>query len=209
MIQGRFRMELNYLYKIFNNIFFKNLCAFNYLFNFFYIKRGFYNNVFIKRSCISDTINFLNLSSLYNFKVGVDLTCVDFYYKAQRFKLNINLLSIFYQKRLFVNTSLREKAETVGSLSYIFPSFCWAEREVWDMFGIFFLNNTNLRRILTDYGFKGYHLRKDFPLTGFVELFFSTSFSEIFYRPVQLSQELRFFNFSSTWTDDSIISDNI
>jgi len=131
------------------------------LFNFFYIKRDFYNNVFVEKNCIFDIGLFLNLSSLYNFKIGVDLTCVDFYYKICRFKLNINLLSIFYKKKLFINTSLKEKNETVGSLSYIFSSFCWAEREAWDMFGVFFLNNNNLRRILTDYGFKGYPLRKD------------------------------------------------
>lgn len=191
-------MKLNYLYKTFDNIFFKNLydtCSF---FNFFYIKRDFYNNIFIEKNYIFNTSLLLNLNSLCNFKIGVDLTCVDFYYKICRFKLSINMLSIFYKKKIFINTSLKEKGETVASLSGVFPSFCWAERETWDMFGIFFLNNSNLRRILTDYGFKGYPLRKDFPLTGFIELFFSTSFSEIFYRPVQLSQELRFFNFSST-----------
>ena len=202
-------MKLNSLYRGFTNIFFKNFYeAFN-LFDFFYIKRDFYNNIFLKKNTIINAGSILNFSSLFVFKIGVDLTCVDFYYKIRRFKLNINLLSVFYKKRLFINTSLKEKSESVASLSNIFSSFCWAEREAWDMFGVFFLNNNNLRRILTDYGFKGYPLRKDFPLTGFVELFFSTSFSEIFYRPVQLSQELRFFNFSSTWTDTSLVSDNI
>lgn len=191
-------MKLNFLYKSFVNIFFKNFYEVFNIFDFFYIKRDFYNNIFLKKNNIISIGSILNLSSLFCFKVGVDLTCVDFYYKIRRFKLNINLLSIFYKKRFFVNTSLKEKSESVASLSNIFSSFCWAEREAWDMFGVFFLNNNNLRRILTDYGFKGYPLRKDFPLTGFVELFFSTSFSEIFYRPVQLSQELRFFNFSST-----------
>lgn len=202
-------MKLNYLYKIFYNMFFKNLYDVHHLFNFFYIKKDFYNNIFIEKSRILDIVYFLNLNSLYNFKIGIDLTCVDFYYKSCRFKLNMNFLSTFYKKKLFLNTAIKEKSEIIGSLSLIFSSFCWAEREVWDMFGIFFFNNSNLRRILTDYGFKGYPLRKDFPLTGFVELFFSTSFSEIFYRPVQLSQELRFFNFSSTWTDDSVMSDGV
>lgn len=202
-------MKLNYLYITFDNLFFKNLYNMYHLFNFFYVKREFYNNIFIEKNNVSGTGLFLNLNSLHSFKVGVDLTCIDFYYKICRFKLSANLLSIFYKKKVFINTFLKEKNENLCSLSNIFLSFCWAEREVWDMFGVFFLNNNNLRRILTDYGFKGYPLRKDFPLTGFIELFFSTSFSEIFYRPVQLSQELRFFNFSSTWTDDSMVSDNI
>lgn len=202
-------MKLNYLYKTFNSIFFKNLFNTPLLLNFFYSKRDFYTNLFIKKNFISDTVYFLNLNSLYNFKVGADLSCIDFYYKISRFKLSINVLSIFYRKRAFINVALEEQNACVASLSNVFSSFYWAEREVWDMFGIFFLNNNNLRRILTDYGFKGYPLRKDFPLTGYIELFFSNSLSEIFYRPVRLSQELRFFNFSSTWTDDSILSDNV
>lgn len=117
-------MKLNYLYKVFNNTFFKNLYNTYSLFNFFYIKRDFYNNIFIKKDCVFDTSLFFSLSSLYNFKVGTDLACVDFYYKICRFKLSINLLSVFYKKKLFINASLKEKNETVSSLSGIFSSFC-------------------------------------------------------------------------------------
>lgn len=203
-------MELNYLYKVFSGIFFKNLfSAAPFLFNFFYSKKDFYNNLFIKKFFIFDAISFLSLNLLCNFKVGVDLSCVDFYYKINRFKMSANTLSLFYKKRMFINATIEERGEYAPSLSGIFSSFCWAEREIWDMFGIFFLNNNNLRRILTDYGFKGYPLRKDFPLTGFIELFFNSSLGEILYRPVRLSQELRFFNFSSTWADDGMVSDNI
>ena len=117
-------MKLNYLYITFDNLFFKNLRNVYYLFNFFYVKRDFYNNIFVEKSSVFDVGLFLNLNSLYSFKVGIDLTCIDFYYKICRFKLSANFLSIFYKKKIFINTPLKEKDESVCSLSNIFLSFC-------------------------------------------------------------------------------------
>lgn len=92
--------------------------------------------------------------------------------------------------------------EFVASLIKIYKASDWAEREVWDLYGVRFLNHTDLRRILTDYGFKGFPFRKDFPLTGYIELRYDDQKGDIVYEPVELAQEMRFFNFASGWETD-------
>ena len=138
-------------------------------------------------------MNVLRLSLLYNFKVLYDILIIDNLY-LNKFKIIYSLLNVNENLRLFVYAIIDRVGSSINSLNMIFKSSGWLEREAWDMFGLFFLNNCDLRKILTDYGFRGYPLKKDFPLSGFIELFFEDSASELIYRPIRLVQELRFFN---------------
>lgn len=166
------------------------------------IKFKYFNNLLVNFYEVYFVLLFLSKNSILNYKCGIDFTAIDFYYKTRRFKLVYILLNLLSNKRLDV-ISYSYNNNFISSVSSIYKSFNWSEREVWDLFGIFFINNCGLRRILNDYGFKGYPLRKDFPLTGFIELYFNNNILDVCYRPVQLSQELRFFNFSSCWDDNS------
>lgn len=146
----------------------------------------------------------------------IDSTALDFAEKRFRFnliyffrKIVINFLfntGIFFKPYEFtqsfflaVETSVSE-LDMVPSISLIFPASNWAEREMWDLYGIFFSNHPDLRRILTDYGFQGHPFRKDFPLTGYVELRYDSSKQRVVYEPVQLAQEFRLFDFVSPWS---------
>ena len=144
---------------------------------------------------------FLKNSSLFQLSQLCDISVLDFLKPIFRFKLIYNFQSIILNIRLFIIYFIPEKIFSF-TLRGLFRSSEWLEREVWDMFGIPFEDNYNLRRILTDYGFKGFPLRKDFPLTGYIELRYNDDLSLISYEPVELSQELRFFNFSSGWERD-------
>ena len=146
-------------------------------------------------------------------KYFIDSTAMDFPEKPNRFNivaiLRKNTLSIFGRNffslkpfefnqpwLFFVETSVSE-LESVESLSTLFPSAVWPEREIWDLYGIYFSNHPDLRRILTDYGFQGHPFRKDFPLSGYIELRYDTSKQRVVYEPVQLTQEYRLFDFVS------------
>ena len=132
------------------------------------------------------------------FKVLIDVTAVDFPSRALRFEIVYNLLSVSYNARIRIKTCLDETT-SIASITELYSSAGWWEREVWDMFGIFFSNHPDLRRILTDYGFKGHPLRKDFPLTGFVEVRYDDSEKRVINEPVEITQEFRYFDFSSPW----------
>jgi NADH/F420H2 dehydrogenase subunit C len=136
----------------------------------------------------------LRNNSLIQLKVLNDVCVIDYPEKVDRFELNYNLSSIKYNFRLFIKSYTSAYAP---SLSNIFNSANWIERECWDMFGIFFTNHPDLRRILTDYGFDGFPLRKDFPLTGYIEIRYDDEKANIVYEPLELSQEYRLFNFTS------------
>ena len=125
----------------------------------------------------------------------IDLCAIDFLFKRKRFSLVYNLISIFYNQRVFVKTQTNFN-EKVKTLTSVFKSANWLEREAFDMFGIYFENHVDLRRILTDYGFEGNPLRKDFPLSGFTELYYDTSAKKILCKPVQFAQNFRFFSFN-------------
>lgn len=127
-----------------------------------------------------------------------DLTAVDYPSRSKRFELVYQLLSVRLNQRLRLVASVAD-GEIVPSVSHIFSSAIWAEREVWDMFGIFFRGHGDLRRLLTDYGFEGHPLRKDFPLTGTVETRYDDSEKRVVYEPVSLTQEFRDFDFMSPW----------
>ena len=127
-----------------------------------------------------------------------DMTAVDWPERPARFDLVWQLLSVRYNQRVRLIAEV-EEGEIVPSSVPIFASANWAEREVWDMFGIFFSGHPDLRRLLTDYGFEGHPLRKDFPLTGHVEVRYDDTQRRVVYQPVQLVQEYRDFDFLSPW----------
>ena len=148
-------------------------------------------------------MTFLKKNLFLQFKTLSDICVVDNLLNTKnsytRFQLIYNLLSIQKFFRLFCVFNLNESNLNVNSLNFIFKSSGWLEREAWDMFGIFFINHLDLRRILTDYGFEGYPFRKDFPLSGYVELRYNDELFVIVYDNVELAQEFRVFDFSSPW----------
>ena len=131
-------------------------------------------------------------------RVLVDLTAVDYPEREQRFQVVYHLLSVDYATRVRVTTALGE-SETLPSVTGLYSSAGWWEREVWDMFGIFFTGHPDLRRILTDYGFQGHPLRKDYPLTGYSEVRYCDGEKRVVTEPVELAQEFRYFSHQSPW----------
>ena len=147
---------------------------------------------------IISTILFLKTNEKCKFKQLIDITAVDFPHKEKRFKIVYLLLSHENNSRVIIKTNIDEK-EKVPSITKIFPSANWMEREIFDMYGISFKDHPDLRRILTDYGFEGYPLRKDFPLTGHTEVRYSEDKKKVIYEPVRLEQEYREFDAQSPW----------
>ena len=147
---------------------------------------------------IVSTILFLKTNKKCKFKQLIDLTAVDYLQKEKRFKIVYLLLSHENNLRIIININIREK-EIVPSVTKIFPSANWMEREVFDMYGISFKDHPDLRRILTDYGFEGFPLRKDFPLTGHTEVRYDEGKKKVIYEPVKLDQKYRDFDFESPW----------
>ena len=152
----------------------------------------------ISHSEILDIIQFLKYDDRLKFKQLIDIAAIDYPNKEKRFEIVYLLLSIENNARvkLLINFETNEK---ITSITKIFPSANWMEREVFDMYGIKFTNHPDLRRILTDYSFKGHPLRKDFPLTGFNEVRYSEKEKKVIYEPVKLEQNYRNFDFSSPW----------
>jgi len=143
-------------------------------------------------------IFFLKNHTNSQFKMLSDICAVDYINKKQRFEIIYNLLSIRFNNRLKIKIAINE-LQPVDSIANIYKNADWSEREVWDMFGIFFLNHPDLRRILTDYGFEGHPLRKDFPLSGFLEVYYNELKKRVVYEPINLSQQYRLFEFNSPW----------
>ena len=135
---------------------------------------------------------------ILQFKQLSDLTAVDYPEQAERFEVIYQMLSIALNARLRIVTTVADGAILPTAID-LFASANWAEREVWDMFGIFFSGHPDLRRLLTDYGFEGHPLRKDFPLTGYVEVRYNDTERRVVYEPVKLTQEYRDFDFLSPW----------
>ena len=147
---------------------------------------------------VISTILFLKTNEKCKFKQLIDITAVDYPQREKRFKIVYLLLSHQNNLRIIISTNIDEK-ETVPSITKIFPSANWMEREVFDMYGVSFKDHPNLRRILTDYGFDGYPLRKDFPLTGHTEVRYSEEKKKVISEPVKLDQQYRNFDFESPW----------
>ena len=132
------------------------------------------------------------------FKVLVDATAADYPERSERFEVVYNLLSLSHNQRIRIKVATDENAP-VPSMTQLYSSAGWFEREVWDMFGVFFTDHPDLRRMLTDYGFEGHPLRKDFPLTGYVEVRYDDEQKRVVYEPVKLTQDFRSFDFMSPW----------
>ena len=128
----------------------------------------------------------------------MEIAGVDYPERAERFEVCYHLLSVTQNHRIRVKVSTDED-KPVPTVTHIWPVAGWLEREVFDMYGVIFEGNADLRRILTDYGFKGHPLRKDFPLTGYVEMWYSEEDKRVVYKPVQLAQDFRQFDFMSPW----------
>lgn len=143
-------------------------------------------------------VDFLKSDKSYRFATLVDITAVDYPERDARFDVVYHLLSMHQNRRVRLKVAVRED-EFVPSLTDVHASAGWFEREVFDMFGILFSGHPDLRRILTDYGFQGHPLRKDFPTTGFVEVRHDEELKRVVYEPVRLVQEYRQFDFMSPW----------
>ena len=155
-------------------------------------------NINISKDTLVDVLAFLKTNSFSRFRQLIDITAVDFIGKENRFRMVYLLLSHEYNLRIKIYFDINEN-EFVNSVTKIFPSANWMEREVFDMYGIKFNDHPDMRRILTDYGFVGYPLRKDFPLTGHKEVRYSEEKKKVIYEPVKLEQNYRNFDYSSPW----------
>ena len=160
----------------------------------------------IEADDLIDVCMFVKTNKDTKFKQLIDITAVDYLQKSKRFKLVYLLLSHEFNQRMIISYFISEN-EIINSLTKVFPAANWMEREVFDMYGINFKDHPDLRRILTDYNFKGFPLRKDFPLTGFDEVRYSEEEKKVKYEPVKLEQNYRNFDFESPWEGTKYIKD--
>lgn len=151
-----------------------------------------------RRDLIVKVLTFLRDDVNCRFQQLMDLCGVDYPEREKRFEVVYNLLSLTHNMRVRVKVETDEETP-VPSVSGVFSSATWWEREAWDLFGIYFSEHPDLRRIMTDYGFDGHPLRKDFPLTGYVEVRYDDEQKRVVYEPVKLTQEFRTFDFLSPW----------
>ncbi len=154
--------------------------------------------VVVERESLLKVLKHLRDDGHCLFKQLTDLTAVDYPERPERFEVVYHLLSFKYNLRIRVKTSTDEET-FVESATDLFSAASWFEREVWDMYGVFFSGHPDLRRILTDYGFEGHPQRKDFPLTGYIEVRYDEEQKRVVYEPVNLPQEFRSFDFTSPW----------
>ena len=152
----------------------------------------------VSPSSVVTFIEFLKSDRTCRFSTLVDITAIDWPEREARFEVVYHLLSMYQNHRVRLKLAVREE-ETVPSITGVHPCASWFEREVFDMFGILFTGHPDLRRLLTDYGFQGHPLRKDFPTTGYVEVRYDEEAKRVVYEPVRLVQEYRQFDFMSPW----------
>src|SRR5487761_706816 len=151
-----------------------------------------------KRESVVRVLGFLRDDPRCLFRLLADLCGVDYPDRAERFEVVYNLLSLKLNQRIRVKVATDED-QAVPSVIPVYSAAGWFEREAWDLFGIYFSDHPDLRRLLTDYGFEGHPLRKDFPLTGYVEVRYDEAQKRVVYEPVKLKQEFRSFDFTSPW----------
>ncbi|MDC3145819.1 NADH-quinone oxidoreductase subunit C [Candidatus Pelagibacter sp.] len=163
-------------------------------------------NICIEDNNLIEVMIFLKTHLSTKFKQLIDITAVDYPERDKRFKMVYLLLSHEKNSRIIIEFDIKE-GEIVSSLTSIFPSANWMEREVFDMYGVEFKDHPDLRRILTDYGFKGHPLRKDFPLTGHNEVRYSEEDKKVIYEPVKLEQNYRNFDYESPWEGTKYIKE--
>ena len=166
--------------------------------NQLYLNIDYYN--------LTEVLVFLKNNTFTKFRQLIDITAVDYPEENQRFRLVYLLLSHEFNTRIILSFSINEN-EIIPSITEIFPSANWMEREVFDMYGIKFKNHPDLRRILTDYNFEGFPLRKDFPLTGHNEVRYSEDLKKVIYEPVKLEQNYRNFDYESPWEGTKYIKE--
>jgi NADH/F420H2 dehydrogenase subunit C len=152
----------------------------------------------IQTNLLTEVLTIFKNHFKYQFKVLTCISGVDYPENLYRFQLVYELLSIKYNSRIRVKV-LVDDLLPINSVEKVFSGASWWECEIWDMFGVFFLNHSNLTRLLTDYGFQGYPLRKDFPLSGFTESRYNVIKNRVVYENIELAQEYRTFDFSSPW----------
>jgi NADH-quinone oxidoreductase subunit C len=152
----------------------------------------------VKRDALIEVMTALRDDPELRFAQLMDIAGVDYPDRPERFEVNYHLLSLKHNRRIRVKLTANED-QPVPSVTGLWPVAGWFEREVWDLYGVLFDGNADLRRILTDYGFSGHPFRKDFPLTGYVELRYSEEHKRVVYEPVKLSQDFRAFDFLSPW----------
>jgi|TARA_B110001454_G_scaffold214056_1_gene233267 NADH-quinone oxidoreductase subunit C len=162
--------------------------------------------IYINIEDLVSTILFLKANDKCRFRQLIDITAVDYPGQEKRFKIVYLLLSHEKNLRILINSNPEDSLE-LPSITKIFPSANWMEREVFDMYGISFKDHPDLRRILTDYDFKGFPLRKDFPLTGHTEVRYSEQKKKVISEPVKLDQEYRNFDFESPWQGTKYIKE--
>jgi len=152
----------------------------------------------IKSKEIGKVLEYIKKTTNIQGKQLMDISGVDYPERGKRFELNYIILSIKYNVRIEVKVGVGEE-EGIETVSKEYVSAGWLEREVWDMYGVYFKKHKDLRRILTDYGFSGYPLRKDFPLSGYVEVRYDDEEKSIVLEPIEMVQEFRYFHFLSPW----------
>jgi len=170
------------------------------------VEHGVFNGELVlnvRRDSIVRVLTFLRDDANCQFRGLMDVCGIDYPERGKRFEVVYNLLSMTLNNRIRVKVATDETTP-VPSVSSVFSSANWWEREAWDLFGIYFSGHPDLRRIMTDYGFEGHPLRKDFPLTGYVEVRYDENKKRIVYEPVSLPQEFRNFDFMSPWEGTQI-----
>ncbi len=167
-----------------------------------------HNQIYIEidKEDLIDTVLFLKTNKNTKFKQLIDITVVDYPEQTQRFKVVYLFLSHEFNQRMILSYFISEN-EVIPSLTSIFPAANWMEREVFDMYGVNFKDHPDLRRILTDYGFEGHPLRKDFPLTGHTEVRYSEEKKKVINEPVKLEQNYRNFDYESPWEGTKYIKE--
>jgi NADH-quinone oxidoreductase subunit C len=150
------------------------------------------------RDAIADVLTFLRDDPKCDFRQLIDITAVDYPARPERFEVVYNLLSLRLNHRARIKVDASEDT-LIPTTTRVYSAAGWFEREVWDMYGVMFDGHPDLRRILTDYGFEGHPQRKDFPLTGYVELRYDEELKRVAYEPVKLTQDFRRFDFMSPW----------
>ena len=162
----------------------------------------------IQPNAIIDMVTYLKSKKGFSFTTLIDITAIDFPARDKRFQLIYHFLSMTENKRCKIVTAVSDE-ETVNSVTSVFECANWFEREIFDLFGIKFSAHPDLRRILTDYGFEGHPLRKDFPTTGFLEVRYDEAEKRVIYEPTSLTQGYRDFDFLSPWDNPSLYKNTI